>query len=95
MKTTAALREKWKELHGSEQSAITLLVDDIEELTENFYIVRGQRDKLIAAIMKVKRIVWDTERGSEEKFHDIEKVCTEAGDSIIMPKMTYQQELSK
>lgn len=102
MKTTAEDRKRWKEYFGTNESAITLLVDDIEELlakcdnphqeltmqelTDRFYLVRRQRDQLIACIQKVQRITWDTERGSEEKSHDILKACEEASNFVLFFK---------
>lgn len=102
MKTTAEQRKNWKEHFGSKESAITLLVDDLEELlakcdnphqeltmqelTDRFYIVRRQRDQLIACTQKIQRIVWDAERGSEEKYHDILKACDEVRNYVLFSK---------
>jgi len=37
VKTTAEQRQKWKEHFGTKESAITLLVDDIEELIQQLH----------------------------------------------------------
>lgn len=54
----------------------------IDELTERFYLVRGQRNKLIAAIQKIGR--WSNgPEVSGECLHNIERIIDEVRKDVL------------
>lgn len=52
----------------------------IEEITERFYVVRGQRDKLIAVTQKIRPFIYAWQRGGDAavSLSAIDVLCNEA-----------------
>lgn len=79
--------EELQRLRGSGNQTLS-----IDELTERFYFVRGQRDKLIAAIQKIGR--WSNgPEVSGECLHNIERIIDEVRKDVLGIKEKEPEQL--
>jgi hypothetical protein len=64
-----------------------------EELTERFYLVRGQRDKLIAAVQKISRWLYSDDTPCGQQVHEIERIIDDATAAFAIGKVQWSREV--